>query len=269
MVLMAQYEAAIHRGDIEDDPLQREILVHMERMASDLKKANSSWLASFYPSRIKGLYLYGPVGAGKTYLVDLFFDHVEESKKARFHFHHFMQQVDAQLRRLQGQKNPLRQIAKQLAKSVRVLCFDEFLVHDVAYAMILAELLQALISHGVILVISSNTKPDDLYANGVHRKRFLPAIAAINQNCEVLDLKEQRDYRIGRQPLVDAYLYPLNKQTQQTMEEQFLRVAGPDLKESGAITIQIERFLILNHQINPSGLPLMCCVIYLAANWII
>ena len=237
MSLMLHYEAAIHRGEINDDPLQREILEQMERLAADLHKVNSSWCLRLCKQQIKGLYVYGPVGAGKTYLVDLFYQHIEESKKARFHFHHFMQQVDAQLRQLQGQKNPLQLIAKKLAKSVRVLCFDEFLVHDVAYAMILAELLQAIIAQGVILVISSNTPPDDLYLNGVHRVRFLPAIAAIKKNCDVLNLKELRDYRVGREPLLDAYLYPLNGHTQQEMDRQFTFLA-PVFTENGVIRIQ-------------------------------
>ncbi len=237
MNLIVQYEAAINRGEIEDDPLQRDILSHMQRLAKDLQKANSSWFSCWYRPPIQGLYIYGPVGAGKTYLVDLFYDSIDESKKARFHFHHFMQQIDGQLRLMQGQKNPLQIIAKKLAKSTRVLCFDEFLVHDVAYAMILAELIQAITAHGVILVISSNTKPDDLYLNGVQRQRFLPAIAALNAHCEVLNLNEQRDYRVGREPLVDAYLYPLNAYTNQTMEAQFLSLAG-DFQENGAIKIQ-------------------------------
>ncbi|MGL5741205.1 MAG: cell division protein ZapE [Legionella sp.] len=235
--LITQYEAAIQRGEIDDDSLQREILAHMQRLADELKKSNSSWFYPLFQSRLKGLYLYGPVGVGKTYLGDLFYEHLEEKKKARFHFHHFMQQVDAQLRRLQGQKNPVLHIAKKLAKSTRVLCFDEFMVNDVAYAMILAELLQTLVEHGVILVISSNTPPDDLYKNGVHRKSFLPAITAINENCEVLYLNEHRDYRVGRTPLVDAYLSPLNEHTAEVMEKQFELLAGAFEKE-GAIMIQ-------------------------------
>ncbi|WP_058533360.1 cell division protein ZapE [Legionella saoudiensis] len=237
MTLTAYYDAAIERGEINDDPLQRDILAHMERLANDLEKANTSWFSWIRKPHIQGLYIYGPVGAGKTYLVDLFYDHIAESQKARFHFHHFMQQVDAQLRRLQGQKDPLQHVAKKLSKSIRVLCFDEFLVHDVAYAMILAELLQALIAHGVILVISSNTKPDDLYKNGVHRKRFLPAITAINKNCQVLNLNELRDYRVGREPLVDAYLFPLSPQTQEKMKQQFLSLATPT-QGPGEILIQ-------------------------------
>lgn len=237
MDLITQYEAALARGEIDDDRLQREILTHMQNLANEVSKSNSSWLFPFIKPRIKGIYLYGPVGVGKTYLIDLFYDGLEEKKKARFHFHHFMQQVDCQLRRLQGQKNPLHKIAKELAKSTKVLCFDEFMVHDVAYAMILAELLQALLANGVILVISSNIPPDDLYKSGVHRKRFLPAIAAIKEHCEILHLNEQRDYRVGRAPLFDAYLFPLNANTASTMETQFSLLAS-EYQENGFITIQ-------------------------------
>ncbi|MGC1181886.1 cell division protein ZapE [Legionella sp.] len=237
MMLISYYDAAIHRGEIDDDPLQRELLIRMERLVNDLKKVNSLWFSRVWKTPIKGLYIYGPVGVGKTYLVDLFYEHIQERKKARFHFHHFMQQIDAQLRNLQGQKDPLQQIAKRLAKSIRVLCFDEFFVHDVAYAMILAELVPALIGHGVILVSSSNILPDDLYKNGVHRERFLPVIAAINKNCDVLNLNEQKDYRIGRKPLVDAYLFPLNEQTKQIMERQFVQLVS-EFKEHGFINIQ-------------------------------
>lgn len=148
-----------------------------------------------------------------------------------------MQQIDAQLRRLQGQKDPLRLIAKEIAQSTRLLCFDEFLVDDVAYAMILAELLQALVREGVILVISSNTRPDDLYAKGVQRKRFLPAIALINKECLVLHLNEQRDYRLGREPLLDAYLHPLNKITESKMEEQFVLLA-PQFQVNQELVVQ-------------------------------
>ncbi|KTD52726.1 ATPase N2B (nucleotide (GTP) binding protein) [Legionella quateirensis] len=237
MNLMKQYDAAIQRGEIEDDLNQREILVHMQRLADELTQYSQSWFQWLHKKSIKGLYIYGPVGVGKTYLVDLFYQHIEEEKKARFHFHHFMQQIDYKLRQLQGRKDPLRQIAKEIAKSTRLLCFDEFLVHDVAYAMILAELFQALNTHGVILVISSNTRPDDLYLDGVHRERFLPAIDIIKNDCEVLKLPEKKDYRMGHQPLLDAYLYPLNDQTERDMEQQF-QLLAKDFKSSGSIVIQ-------------------------------
>lgn len=237
MTLLEIYQAAIARGDINDDPLQRAILIQMQCLADELAQPQSSWFAWAKKKHIQGLYIYGSVGVGKTYLVDLFYDGISEKKKARFHFHHFMQQIDAQLRRLQGHKDPLRIIAKEIASSTRLLCFDEFLVNDVAYAMILAELLQALIAEGVILVISSNTKPDDLYLNGVQRPRFLPAIALINSRCRVLHLNEQRDYRVGRQPLLDAYLYPLDAHSALMMTQQFA-LLSPECLENQFITVQ-------------------------------
>lgn len=237
MNLENYYEEAIQRGEIDNDPHQRELLEHMQRLADDLEQPSSSWFPWRQKKPVQGLYVYGPVGVGKTYLVDMFYEHVAEKKKARFHFHHFMQQIDAQLRQLQGQKDPLRQIAKNIAKTIRLLCFDEFLIHDVAYAMILAELLLSLHAQGVILVISSNTKPDDLYLNGVQRARFLPAIEVIKTNCDVFNLNEQRDYRVGRQPLLDAYLYPLNELTAQKMMGQFIPLAK-DARENGCIRVQ-------------------------------
>ena len=236
MTLLERYNAAIASGEINDDPLQRVVLNRLQKLADDLEQATSSWF-SWGKKAVQGAYIYGPVGVGKTYLVDLFYDCLPKKKKARFHFHHFMQQIDAQLRRLQGQKDPVHLIAKEIAKTTRLLCFDEFLVDDVAYAMILAELLQALAREGVVLVISSNTKPDDLYAKGVQRQRFLPAIAVINKECDVLLLNEQRDYRLGREPLLDAYLYPLNDVIEKKMAEQFALLA-PQAEVNQEVIIQ-------------------------------
>lgn len=231
------YQQAIAGGAINDDPCQREILVHLQRLADELQAHKPSWFHWRRKPSIKGLYIYGSVGVGKTFLMDFFYQHIDERKKARYHFHHFMQQIDAKLRKLQGQKDPLRLVAKHLARSVRLLCFDEFFVHDVAYAMILAELLQALMNEGVIIVFSSNTQPDNLYLNGVQRSRFLPVIAMIKKNCEVLFLDQNRDYRLGRAPLINAYLYPLNEKNQALMQEQFALMAG-DIQEHGVISIQ-------------------------------
>jgi len=188
----------------------------------------------------RGLYLYGPVGVGKTFLMDLLFDNVAITAKKRFHFHHFMQQVDAQLRRLQGEKDPLQRIAAELAESTRLLCFDEFLVEDVAYAMILSDLLQALFNKGVVLVATSNTLPDNLYLKGVQRARFLPAIAAIKANCDVLCLGNQRDYRLGRDLIFETYIYPLQPQTDALLEKQF-NLLAPENNSNGEITVQYRK----------------------------
>lgn len=237
MTLLAKYQAAVACGEINDSPLQREVLMSMQRVVDDFDRVNSSWLSRLFSRPIQGIYLYGSVGVGKTYLVDMLYDQVEGGSKSRFHFHHFMQQVDAQLRKLQGKKDPLLHLAQSIAKTTRLLCFDEFLVHDVAYAMILAKLLPELMNQGVVLVVSSNTKPDDLYLNGVQRDRFLPVISAIKAHCQILHLSEQVDYRLGRNHLVEAYLFPLNTKNQSTMERQFAAL-NKKIEESGVISIQ-------------------------------
>jgi len=232
MKLVDKYDAAIAEGDVVDNQLQREVIAELQRVADDLS-ATDHWFSWMRRTSVDGLYLYGPVGGGKTYLVDLFYQYVPEKYKSRFHFHHFMQQVDTQLRSLQGQKDPLRRIAAKLAKTTRLLCFDEFLVFDVADAMILSELLQAILSHGVILVATSNTKPDDLYLGGVQRDRFLPAIELIKQHCNVINLAEKFDYRLGRTPSREAYLSPLTQAIAQKLSMEFDTISpkARDVKE--------------------------------------
>jgi cell division protein ZapE len=239
MRLIKGYEEAIRRGEIEDDEGQRQVLDSMQRLADDLLLPRRSWL-NWLQNRPEpvGLYIYGPVGVGKTYLLDLFYQSIDEVQKVRIHFHHFMQQVDGQLRHFQGQKDPLKRIAANFAKTIRLLCFDEFMVEDVAHAMILAELLQALFAQGMILVATANTRPDELYSHGVQRERFLPAINLIKTHCEVICLHQERDYRLGRERLQTAYLYPLNTSNQHLMEEQFLALAGEEYEEGGCVRVQ-------------------------------
>ena len=224
MNLNDAYDLAISKGEISDDPLQRQILAPLQRLADDLIRPQHSWFKRG-KKKVTGIYLYGPVGAGKTFLADLFYQHVSERFKVRFHFHHFMQQLDAQLRKFQGKKDPLRLIAANLAKTTRLLFLDEFLVYDIADAMILAELLKELIAQGVVLMATSNTRPDDLYLNGLQRSRFLPAIELIKSHCEVWVLADNRDYRLGRTPLLQAYLSPNNDETTHLMAQQFSAIA--------------------------------------------
>ena len=237
MILIEVYNAAVVGGEIRDDEFQRDIIADLQRVADDISVPARGWFNWGRKKPLTGVYLYGPVGVGKTYLVDLFYECVPEQHKARFHFHHFMQQIDAQLRLLQGQKNPVKRIAADLTKSIRLLCLDEFLVHDVADAMILADLLQALFEHGIVLVATANTPPDDLYLNGVHRERFLPAIASIKQHCQVLRLSEDRDYRLGRAPLMQAYLSPLDAAARQSLINQFAAIAN-NPAEGAELTVQ-------------------------------
>lgn len=239
MSLVEQYNLAIAKGEIKDDILQRQILVHLQQLADALVPTKHFWFKRNDKRTVQGIYLYGPVGGGKTYLMDLFYQHVGESNKLRLHFHQFMQQIDLQLRHLQGQKNPLQRIAGDLVKKARLLFLDEFLVYDIADAMILAELLQIFFALGGILVATSNTRPDDLYRDGLQRIRFLPAIELIKTHCQVLALADQRDYRLGRMPQLQAYLFPLNATTARHLTEQFEVIAGDSCVESnGDLTVQ-------------------------------
>lgn len=237
MSILSLYHQAIEEGDIEKNPEQLIVVEQLQAIADKLEKNKTSWIARIRGHQLRGLYLYGSVGVGKTYLMDLFYQSLNYRFKARYHFHHFMQQVDAQLRRLQGEKNPLQIIARNLAKQTKLLCFDEFMVHDVAHAMILADLLKALMAQGVVFIITSNIRPDDLYLNGVQRARFLPAIALIKEHCTVFQLQLQRDYRLGREPLLEAYLYPLNAKVQTRLKEQFEMLA-PQASQQGFISVQ-------------------------------
>lgn len=237
MSISASYDAAIARGEIENDPLQRQIIGVMDDLASTLSQPKKSFFSWRRTHVVQGIYLYGSVGVGKTFLMDLFFEQVKTREKVRFHFHHFMQQTDAQLRRLQGQRDPLQVIAKNLAKTTRLLCFDEFLVHDVAHAMILAELLKALFANGIVLVATSNIKPDDLYLNGVQRARFLPAIALIKSHCQVLALNQPRDYRVGRAIQIETFFCPLDEATQSRFSAQFASME-PAAQSAGTVTVQ-------------------------------
>ncbi|KTD52157.1 ATPase [Legionella quinlivanii] len=237
MNLLEQYDLAIQTGDIENDPLQRDVLLLLEKLSTELGAPKKFSLFSRWKAPLTGLYMYGSVGVGKTFLMDMFYENLSIKEKLRFHFHHFMQQVDKRLRALQGIKNPLQRIASDIARSTRVLCFDEFMVDDIAYAMILGELLQALFEQGIILVATSNSPPDKLYWKGVHRARFLPAIAAIKTHCQIIELRERRDYRLGRQKHVETYLYPLTPATQSLMEKQFVEL-DPNFQGAGALQIQ-------------------------------
>jgi cell division protein ZapE len=235
MTLIEKYESAVLSNDIVDDESQRKIITSLQKITDDLE-TSTPWYKSSSSMHISGLYMVGRVGVGKTYLMDLFYNNLPEKKKARFHFHHFMQQVDKKLRELQGHADPLFELAKQLSKDIRVLCLDEFLVSDVAYAMILAQLLTAIFKHNIVLVITTNTLVDDLYQDGVGRERFLPAIDLLKENCRVACLTGNHDYRIGRGQDIKSYLFPLNNSTTNDLNAQFQQIVTDEI-EQGEICV--------------------------------
>lgn len=198
------YQQQVNRGEISKNPQQMAVLETLtsiqQQIIAKQKKSKSSfsqfisWLKPT-PS-IKGLYLWGSVGAGKTLLINFFYECLPTTHKKRLHFHQFLQWLHEALKQHQGQKNPLQVIATKFAKNADVICFDEFFVSDIADAMLLAEFFKALFKAGTCLVATSNIHPDGLYPNGLQREQFLPAIQLIKQHTEVMHLHSEQDYRL-------------------------------------------------------------------------
>lgn len=186
---------------------------------------------------IKGLYFWGGVGQGKTWLIDSFFNTLPFNRKRRIHFHHLMQEVHEQLKILPKTPDPLRIVAKQLAQQYDIMCIDEFHVQDITDAMLLAGLLKALYAHGVILVTTANTAPDELYKNGLQRERFLPAIDLLKQNSKVFELNSNTDYRSLLFEKEGYYHTPLNEHNADMMLQHFISISNHAPIDSIAIEI--------------------------------
>jgi len=175
---------------------------------------------------LRGLYLWGGVGRGKTFLVDAFFAELPVREKRREHFHRFMQDVHARLRRHRNRPSPLEQVAADIARRARILCVDEFVVGDVADAMILGALMQALFRRGVTLVATSNLPPSGLYPGGLQRERFLPAIVLIEKHCRVMELDAGVDYRLRQLERVTLWVGPSVADAEACLASEFERLAG-------------------------------------------
>ncbi len=187
----------------------------------------------------QGIYLWGGVGRGKTYLMDILCDCLPEDKRMRTHFHRFMQRVHTELQQLQGRSNPLEFVAEKLASQYNVVFFDEFFVFDIGDAMILAGLLEAMFSRGMILVTTSNIDPDRLYDNGLQRARFIPAIQSIKQNTRVMQIGPGDDYRLRTLSRAVLYHSPITPRTELALLENFRQLA-PDqtsIREGQSIEI--------------------------------
>lgn len=176
---------------------------------------------------IQGLYIWGGVGRGKTYLMDIFFESLPGESKMRTHFHRFMQRVHGELAALQGQKNPLDKVAEKIAAESRVLCFDEFFVRDIGDAMILGGLLEALFERDVILIATSNIEPERLYEDGLQRQRFVPAIELIQKNTRTIEIGDGVDYRLRSLTQATLYHSPMSADTEPKLLEYFFELA-PD-----------------------------------------
>jgi len=219
------YHEKCNAGAIIEDQQQLIALQSLQRVYDDLLvelKKRSSVMGLFRrPHLVKGLYMWGGVGIGKTFLMDCFFHTLPFQQKKRMHFHLFMQRIHQELTQHQGEADPLHVIAAELAKETVVLCFDEFYVSDITDAMILGRLTQALFANGVCLVCTSNIAPDDLYRYGLQRLQFLPAIALLKKNTEVIHIKSTVDYRLRHLQEAGVFYTPLGKVADDNMETTF------------------------------------------------
>ncbi len=244
---LSRYQEDLEKPDFEADPAQQLAVENLQRLYDDLVNFKPEPVSFFSkiglkkdkPQRpVQGLYFWGGVGRGKTYLVDTFFDCLPFEQKRRMHFHRFMHRVHAERKQLRHQSDPLVIIGERLAQETRVLCFDEFVVHDVADAVILARLMKVLFAHGVSLVATSNVEPKNLYKGGLQRELFLPAIDMIYQFTDVVNIDSGIDYRLRFLDKAETYFTPQNEAAQQGMQYNFDHLA-PDQGVADA-SIEVE-----------------------------
>lgn len=241
-----RYRQDLLREGFRADPAQAEAVDHLQRLFLALEQRHAreagvlgrlrSWLS--HSETVKGLYFWGGVGRGKTYLMDTFFSCIRFPEKKRLHFHRFMHFIHAELRRLKGTENPLQVIARDFAKTCRLICFDEFFVSDITDAMLLGGLFKYLFEQGVVLVATSNIPPDELYRNGLQRDRFLPAIALLKTHCTVVNVDGGVDYRLRSLEQAELYHSPLGPDADASLNRSFECLADGDIRIGELLTIE-------------------------------
>lgn len=245
--LIKRYQAELQNVGRVNDSVQHTAIEKLallsDKLIDDRNEPISTWsriaslLLRHHTEPVIGLYLWGGVGRGKTWLMNLFYEELDITEKNRIHFHHFMLSIHEKLGDLKQQKNPLQIIARQLSEKYRVLCIDEFIVTNITDAMILSELLHALFKHRMCLVVTSNRIPDDLYLNGLQRERFLPAIDQINTHTEVFHLDGGIDHRTSLLEHADIYYCPISDDTNRLLDRQMNDLAITPVIENRTLQI--------------------------------
>ncbi|MEE4362024.1 MAG: cell division protein ZapE [Pseudomonadales bacterium] len=240
-----RYALDLSKGSILEDPAQAAVVPLLDDLAVRLAapRPGRSWLDRVtgrtprqQPPR--GLYLWGGVGRGKTYLMDLFYECLPFEDRLRVHFYRFMRRVQDELRGLGPGADPLHAVAERLAAETRVVCFDEFFVSDIADAMILGGLFDALFARGVALVATSNVPPRDLYRDGLQRRNFLPAIALLETHTQVVHLDGALDYRLRALEQAELYHAPLDEAAERSLARSFAALTGDAAPRSGALEVE-------------------------------
>ena len=246
--LVRAYRRQLTERGFDSDPAQLQALACLDDLRTRLVASGSSngllsrWFGSrlgAHPTKpLTGLYLWGGVGRGKTWLMDLFYASLPFPQRRRLHFHRFMHEVHSQLKDLKQQQSPLEEVAARIAGDTRVLCFDELYVADIADAMILGGLFAGLFARGVTLVATSNVPPTQLYQDGLQRQRFLPAIQLLEENMRVLELAGGTDYRLRQLAQAGIYLDSAAPDTRPRLEALFSELAGKGTQAGGSIQIE-------------------------------
>jgi cell division protein ZapE len=230
MTVLSHYQRELKARGYNSDPAQLRAVEALDRCAREWrhfkeKRSNAFKKLINRPDIPRGVYMHGGVGRGKSFLMDCFYTAVPIRRKTRLHFHEFMREVHRELAELQGTVNPLDELGERMAKRYRLVCFDEFHVADITDAMILHRLLDAMFDNGVGFVTTSNFKPDELYPDGLHRDRILPAIALLNAKLEVIGVDAGTDYRRLAMEQVKLYHTPLGADADEQMNQAFTRLA--------------------------------------------
>ncbi|MDV4313512.1 cell division protein ZapE [Acinetobacter indicus] len=236
-----RYAQALASGQFMPDEAQAEAVHELDRVWQELiqrykasKKAFRRFRRQTSP---RGVYMWGGVGRGKTWLMDQFYESIPFRRKIRMHFHHFMQHVHRELNKLSGQRNPLDTVADQIYKDAVIICFDEFFVSNVTDAMILSDLFQKLFNRGITLVATSNIAPDGLYKNGIHRDRFIPTIEMVKKNCAILNVDAGVDYRLRVLKQAQLFKSPLTHDHNVWMAQRFDALTHTQTHSDEPITI--------------------------------
>lgn len=230
-----KYQQDLQQDDFLHDEAQENAVRELQRLYDELThpKQKKTWRvklkSAFGKGMVKpttqGIYFWGGVGRGKTYLVDTFYDCLPGKRKMRVHFHRFMHRVHTELTQLEGKSDPLEIVAKRFANETDIICFDEFFVSDITDAMILGALMKELFAHSIVLVATSNIEPEGLYRNGLQRARFLPAIELINQNTRVVNVDSGVDYRLRTLEQAEIYHFPLDDAANKNLHQYFGQLA--------------------------------------------
>ncbi len=244
---LQRYQSDLDRHGFVADPAQRAAVEKLQAVYDGLLAAAQPRVALIgrllrrsAPRPVRGLYLWGGVGRGKTYLMDNFYESLPFADKMRAHFHRFMRRVHRDMQLHAGCKNPLERVAAGIANETRVLCFDEFFVSDITDAMILGTLMEQLFARGVVLVATSNIVPDELYKDGLQRQRFLPAIELIKRNCEILNVDAGTDYRLRSLTRAELYYTPLDAGAEAAMAGLFASLVPAMEEVRVGVAIEIE-----------------------------